>query len=104
MPVPIGESLRELYRRVVAAWERLVARPGRSIALVSHNAVLGTLLQAVLGLREDAERTSMIAYPHVGISELWLLDPAHDATLPGPITVVRRVGDATYLPAGLLSF
>lgn len=99
----IGESLRELHRRTVSAWQRLVATPARSLVVVSHNAVLGTLVQALLGLREDEERTSMISYPHAAISELWLLDRDHDPALPGLITVALRIADASHLPPDLVT-
>jgi probable phosphoglycerate mutase len=100
---PIGESLRELYRRTMSAWQRLVASPARSILVVSHNGVLGTLVQAVLGLGEDERRTSMISYPHAAISELWLFDRDHDPALPGPITVAMRIADASHLPPALVT-
>ena len=99
----IGESLRELHRRTLAAWQRLVAMPGRSVLVVGHNAVLGTLVQALLGLREDEPRASMISYPHAAISELWLLDRDHDPALPGRITVAIRIADASHLPADLVT-
>jgi probable phosphoglycerate mutase len=99
----IGESLRAMHRRVLAAWQRLLELPGRRLLLVAHNSVLGTLIQALLGLPEDAERTSMIAYPHAAISELWLLDRDHDPELPGRITVAIRIADAGHLPPALVT-
>lgn len=100
---PIGESLRELHRRTGAAWQRLLATPARSLLVVSHNAVLGTLVQSLLGLAEDTERTSMISYPHAAISELWLLDRDCDPALPGRITVAMRIADASHLPGDLVT-
>jgi probable phosphoglycerate mutase len=99
----IGESLRDIYRRVIAAWDRLLATPSRSMLVVSHNGALGTLVPALLGLREDQERASMISYPHAAISELWLFDRDCDPALPGRITVAMRIADASHLPADLVT-
>jgi broad specificity phosphatase PhoE len=99
----IGESLRDIYRRSVAAWERLLATPSRSMLVVSHNGVIGTLVPALLGLREDVERSAMISYPHAAITELWLFDRDHDPSLPGRITVAMRIADASHLPPDLVT-
>lgn len=100
---PLGESLRGLHRRALAAWARLTALPARRVLVVSHNALLVHLLQALLGQREDAARTSGISYPHAAISELWLLDRDYDPTLPGPITLAMRIADAHHLPPDLVT-
>ena len=108
---PIGESLRDLHRRALAAWQRLLEAPARSLLVVSHNAVLGTLVQALLGLQEDHVRTSMISYPHAAISELWLVDRElgqdlgqdRDPALPRRITVAMQIADASHLPPDLVT-
>ncbi|HEX3758913.1 MAG TPA: histidine phosphatase family protein [Kofleriaceae bacterium] len=100
---PRGESLRALHRRALAAWARLVALPARRVLVVSHNALLVRLVQALLGLGEDAARTSAISYPNAAISELWLLDRDYDPTLPGPITLAMRIADAHHLPRDLVT-
>jgi broad specificity phosphatase PhoE len=99
----VGESLRALYRRATEAWGRLLASPARNLMVVSHNALLGTLVQALLGLREDDERASMIAYPYAAVSEFWVIDRDHDPTLPWPITIAVRIADASYLPRALVT-
>ncbi|MEO7732752.1 MAG: histidine phosphatase family protein [Kofleriaceae bacterium] len=100
---PLGESLRELHRRAIAAWARLVAMPARRILVVSHNGLLVRLVQALLGLDEAAPRTSAISYPHAAISELWLLGRDYDPSLPGPITLAMRIADAHHLPLELVT-
>lgn len=100
---PLGESLRALHRRALDAWARLIALPARRILVVSHNALLDRLVQALLGLPEAAARTSAISVPHAAISELWLLGRDYDPTLPGPITLAIRIADAHHLPPELVT-
>jgi probable phosphoglycerate mutase len=53
-----GESLVELYQRVVTAAERLAARhPGQLIALVGHGGVMDMLYRAATRLDLQAART-----------------------------------------------
>lgn len=53
-----GESLLQLYQRVVAAAERLAARhPGELIALVGHGGVMDVLYRAATRLDVQAART-----------------------------------------------
>ena len=100
----IGESLRDLYARTRRAWDALLRLSARNIVLVGHNAVLGTIIAAAFGLREDSERHSLIAYPHGGVSELWSLDTAGDPTLPNRVTMVRYLCYAEHLKPRLLSY
>jgi broad specificity phosphatase PhoE len=99
-----GESLRQLYRRVREAWERLLQLPARSMLLVGHNAALGTLIASFFGLREDSERDSLIAYPHAAISEFWVLDTLDDPTLPDRVTMLRYLCYADYLKPGHITY
>jgi probable phosphoglycerate mutase len=55
---PGGETLQQLYERVVATAERLAARhPGELIALVGHGGVMDVLYRAATRLDLQAART-----------------------------------------------
>lgn len=84
---PGGESLRQLCRRVVAAFHRIAARhPGERIVAVSHGGVLSTFAKHVLGLPLGAPRRFHIANTSISVFHLdatgrWMLrslgDTAH---------------------------
>ncbi len=60
-PVPGGESLRDVQRRVVAlAWELFTARPGAALALVTHMGPIKALLAATLGMGFAAARRMVL--------------------------------------------
>ena len=100
---PHGETLRALHRRALAAWDRLLARPGRALAVVSHNNLLGALIGALLGADEGTPRRGMLWYPHTAITELWVFERDYDPALPGRLALAYRIADASHLPADLVT-
>lgn len=99
---PLGESPRQLYRRVSRAWERVTSGDARNIAVVTHYSVLGTLLSILFGATEDNEAAFAIVYPYAAISEVWIRDTREDPALPDSVAIIRYLCYSDHLKPHLV--
>lgn len=85
VPIPNGESRRQLQVRACAAFDDITARhPGATIAIVSHGGTLGVLIESLLG------RIERPALPNTSITVL-------EQTAPGAEWSLVNVGWAPHL-------
>ncbi len=99
---PLGESPRQLYRRVSRAWERAISGEARTIAIVTHYSVLGTLLSRLFGATEDSEAAFALVYPYAAISEVWIRDTREDPALPESVAIIRYLCSTDHLEPHLV--
>lgn len=85
VPIPNGESRRELQVRARAGFDDIIARhPGATIAIVSHGGTLGMLIESLLG------RIERPGLPNTSITVL-------EQTAPGAEWSLVNVGWAPHL-------
>jgi probable phosphoglycerate mutase len=71
IPIPGGESLGQAQRRMLAAAESIrTAHPGETVAVVSHNLALHTLVCYALGVPLRAWRTFRIDLASLSVVEV----------------------------------
>lgn len=100
----LAESPRLFHRRVSSALEKILQENVQNIAIVAHSGVLGVLISLAFGIKEDDETGFILAYPHVGISEIWVADKRGDPSLPDRVTIIKSMCYHDYLSPDLVTF